>query len=486
MGVDETTRGASSRREFVFLAVACVVCGAIPLLWPADVTWTNDDPALLSQAWNVVHKLEWPSHGLSGGSLGLTHGPVSILIYALALLFTDNLVLVVFLRALFFMFAIGLAVWWLARMCPKLSPPVGALALLSPYYWIYSRGLWDNSFLIPFSALTLVTYISFCRTPAVWRLCLVGVGMVLMLQTHLSCLPLLASISAHFLWHHRSWAVKHAGHCLLIVILGSLACLPYILYLARHPGGTNLPAADWETGPWVFPLMGGRIFSAVGFDYFLGENWQSYSRFPHLLWMLTGLSALGLIGVWIGLGEACRYLVKNRGLPGDKPLEFHLWSVVCLTLVLQIMVNGVSRIGDHPHYQNATSFCAFTLLWLAYSQIGNRPWRWTLSGLQAVALLIVLLSIVWRIHETQGNTNVHYGPTLRTQLDVLKQLDFQNPRTTVSNETSHYAYFPQAFYVLQTFYPLHSSTDAPVRHLAIRYADPQAGDGRLVVVDIGK
>jgi hypothetical protein len=98
----------------------------------------------------------------------------------------------------------------------------------------------------------------------------------------------------------------------------------------------------------------------------------------------------------------------------------------------------------------------------------------------------VLLSIIWRIHENQGNTNIHYGPTLRTQLDVLKRLDCQNPQSAVVTEASHYYYFPHAFRVLQLLYPLHPSTNAPATRLVIRYADPQTGAGRLVVGEAGQ
>jgi len=482
---DRTTGDIKTRREFIFLAIACVFCGMIPLMLPADAPWINDEPTLFAQAWNVVHTMEMPTHGLIG-NVGLPYGPVPVLIYSVALVFTHNLVLLVLLRALFFSLAIGLSVWLLARMCPKLSPPVGALALLSPYYWFYSRALWDNSFLIPFSALTLVTYISFCRTQAVWKLWLVALGMVLMLQTHLMCLPLLASITGHFLWQYKSWALKHARHGLLIVITGSLACLPYIVDVAHHLADTKAAATDWQVAPWFFALLGGKTFSAIGLDYFFGENWQSHSGFPLLLLILTGVSALGFVAFWIGLGEAWRFLMRNRTLPGDKPLEFQLFSVVLLTLALQVIVNGVSRTSGHPHYYNGTSFCAFTLVWLAYSQIANKRWRWTWTGLHAVALLPVLLSIIWHIHKNQGNTNIHYGPTLRTQLDVLKRLDFQNPHSTVVNEASSYGYFPHAFYVLEVLYPLHYSTNAPVTRFVMRYADPQADAGRLVVAEVGR
>ncbi len=433
----------------------------IPLIWPADVLWISDEPVLLAQAWGVVHKGIIPSHALGGGSLGLTHGPMSILIYALPLLFTDNLAAVVFLQVVLFALGIGLAVFWLAKMCQTLSPPVGALALLSPYFWFYSRVLWGITFFIALSALTLVTYISFCRTPAAWKLWLVGLGMVLMFLTHLMCLPLLAAITVHFFWQHRSWIVKHPGHCLAIVVVGLLACLPYVFYLARHLAGTHAAAPDWEVAPWFFPLMGGCFFSVIGFEYFLGVNWQNGGTFPQLLWILTVVSAIGLVGLWVGLAEAGRFVVKNRGRRGDKPIEFHLWSLVLLTLALQIVMDGVLRIPYAPHYYSATSFCAFTLLWLAYSQVRDRRWRWTWVSLHAAALLIVTLSIVWRIHGTQGIANISYGPTLRTQLDVLKELDRQNPQSVLRNEAFRSSDLPEAFNTLRTFYPPHYSTNAP-------------------------
>jgi hypothetical protein len=304
-----------------------------------------------------------------------------------------------------------------------------------------------------------------------------------MLQTHLMCLPFLASIVLHFLWQYRSWARKHVAQCLAIVAIGFAACLPYLLSLARPVAGTPLSAPSRSATSWLFPLMGGRFFSSIGLDYFFGKNWQNSSGLPALLWLLTWVSALGLITFWIGLAEAWRFLAKNLRSPGERPVEFHLWSVVCLTLLLQIVMSGVADTGNHPHYYNGTSFCAFTLVWLAYSEVKNRRWRWIGAGLHAASLLAILLMTVGRIHQTQGNTSIHYGPTLGTQLEILRELDFQNPQTVVFNETSHYSSFPEAFSELQILYPLHFSPSAPVRRLVIRYADPQSGAGRLAVAE---
>jgi hypothetical protein len=478
-----TTGVVRTSGEFGFLAIACVVCGMIPLLWPADAPWINDEPMLLAQAWNVVHNLEIPTHGLTG-SVGLPYGPVPVLIYSAALLFTHNLVLLVFLRAFFFSLAMGLSVWWLARMCPRLSPPVGALAMLSPYYWYYSRVLWDNSFLIPLSALTLVAYIWFCRTQAAWKFCLVVLGMVLIFQTHLMGLAMIIPVIGHFLWQYKSWGRKYARQCLLISTLGFLTCLPYLVYTAHHATEARAGAANWELAPWLFPLFGGRTFSALGLNYFFGDGWQNHAALPALFWVATGVSALGFLAFWVGLVEAWRFLMRNKATAGEKPLEFHLFTVVLATLVLQVFMDGIMRTSGEPHYYNTTSFCVFILVWLAYSRIKSMRWRWILPGLHAVALLTVLVFLIGQTHKHQGNTNIHYGPTLGTQLDILKRLDYQNPKTVVVREAAPYSAFPHAFRVLQLFYPLHYSTQTPATRLTIRYADPKAGAGRLVVSEV--
>jgi hypothetical protein len=52
--------------------------------------------------------------------------------------------LLVVLHALLFVLLTGVAIVWLARTCRQLDPLVGALALLSPYFWFYSRLLWTT------------------------------------------------------------------------------------------------------------------------------------------------------------------------------------------------------------------------------------------------------------------------------------------------------------------------------------------------------
>ena len=107
---ERTLANVERRRELIFLGAACLVFGMIPLVWPADAPWINDEPVLLAQAWDAVHQGAIPTHGLGNGSLGLSYGPVPIWLYSVALLFTSNLTAVILFRVLFFMLAIGAAV----------------------------------------------------------------------------------------------------------------------------------------------------------------------------------------------------------------------------------------------------------------------------------------------------------------------------------------------------------------------------------------
>lgn len=460
------------------LALLLVLAGALPLLWPADVPWINDEPALLATALHAKQVGALPTHGLLG-SVGVPYGPAPLWLYMAGLGLTHDLVSLVVLHALFFVLLTGVAIVWLARTCRQLDPLVGVLALLSPYFWFYSRLLWDNSFLIPLSALAVAAYVSFSQAPAAWKLWLVGALAALMLQTHLMCAPLLAALALHVVWRHRAWARAH-WRALLPLLLFAAACWPYASALLARPdlGERRLQPAGGTN--WVFPLLGGRYFSALGLEYFFGEGWQEHGG-PQL-WSATTVSAMGVVAVWLGLAVAGRLLLQPRGGVEARPAEHDLAAIAVTTLVLQLVLHAVARTGDEPHYLNGTWFGLFALVWLAYSAIRRAAWRRLLAGAHATALLVVVLGLQHDIHARQGNTGLHFGPSLGTQLDVLDELARHGPQSEVLNETEFYATFPQAFGVLQLFHPVTQDPAAPPARLHIRPASPSTNDGRLAVL----
>jgi hypothetical protein len=468
------SRGAP--RSWLLLALLAAA-GALPLLWPADVPWINDEPALLGLALRATQAGELPSHGLLG-SVGVPYGPVPLWLYMAGLGLTHDLVALVVLRVVLFALMTAGAIWWVARTCRRLDPLVGVLALLSPYFWFYSRLLWDNSFLIPFSALALAAYVSFSQVPASWKLWLVGGLAALMLQTHLMCAPLLAAFALHFAVRHRGWARAH-WPALLPLLLVAASCWPYVSHLLAWPGLGQRRLEPTGGIDWLSPLLGGRYVSALGLDYFFGERWQD--RIGAVLWTATGLSALGLGLFWLGLVDAARTVIRQPRRPEGRGAEFDLAALALTTLSLQLVLHAAAGTGHEPHYLNGTWFCAFVLVWLGYSCIHRTAWRRALAGAHALALLVVVLALLRDVHARQGNSGLHFGPTLGTQMAVLDELSRYHPQSEVINETTHYAMFPQAFVVLQDFHPVRQDPGGPLARLHIRQATPGSDDGRLAV-----
>jgi hypothetical protein len=469
----------SARWPGLLLAALLLGAGSIALLFPADVPWINDEPALLVLALRAKQHGELPTHGLTG-SLGVAYGPAPLWFYMAAESLTHDLVAIVVLRVIVFMALTAVAIGWLARTCRRLDPLIGALAMLSPYLWFYSRLLWDNSFLIPLSALALAAYTSFSAERAAWKLWLTGLLAALMVQTHLMCAPLLAALVVHFAWRHRAWARSQPASLLPLAFFAA-CCVPY-LSGALGSAGPRTNAGGAALANWLFPLRGGQFVSAFGLDYFFGERWQDAVAGvpPALLWGATLVSGLGIVGLWLGLLLAARWMRPQAG-GAEASAEGPLATVCVLTLGFQVLLNGLTRTGGEPHYFNGTWCCAFALVWIAWSAVRHPLARRVLAGAHALALLVVVLALVANVHRTQGNTGIHFGPTLGTQLAVLDELARYQPQSEVVNETEHYANFPQAFLALQEFHRVQQDSHGPRARLHVRWAQPGTGAGRLAV-----
>src|SRR5205814_6967687 len=173
------SRNSGWRRlsHLAFAAAMVVVC-LLPAVWPGDAPWTNDEPHLLAAALdaNAAHR---PAAMGLYGSYGVPYGPLPTQIYQVLLLVTRDPVLLVAIRGVLTMSATGLALLWLSRTLrlPRWFIPA---VLLSPFLWLYSRILWDNTFAIPVGALALAAYASFLATGR-GRSLLLAVGCLLAL-----------------------------------------------------------------------------------------------------------------------------------------------------------------------------------------------------------------------------------------------------------------------------------------------------------------
>jgi len=397
-------------------------------------------------------------------------------VYALGLVFTHDLVLLVWLRAFAVTLCTSAAIYWLARSCRTLQPLCGLLALLSPYLWFYSRSLWDNSFLIPSSALAVAAYVSFCARPARWKLGIVFASAVSMLLTHLMCLPVLGALAVHLAVRHRAWLALHFRSTCAMLGLGALISAPYLLYLATHyrPDASR---GDGVMPSLLFPLCGGRVLSWLGVGYIFGPEWASAGGpLPAgLVAIGTALSAVAFPLSWLGVGLAVAHLIADGRTERDRGVESDLFALLVLTLALQVALSLATQRTAHPHYYNGIWFVFFVLIWIALSRLRSVGLA-IAGGLGAVQSLL-LLQLITSIHHTQGNQWVHYGPALRTQIALLAELGRFDPRSKLVNESSHYHRFPHAFSVLLQFYPVRPQPNARLADLRIRFerSDPRFG-----------
>lgn len=431
-------------------------------------------------------------HGLLG-SRGFVYGPAPIWIYTALLHVSEDPVRVVQIRAALVTVLTALAIVWLAALCRGLATPLGAIALLSPYLFIYARQLWDNTFLIPISALTVAAFISFATRPATWKMHLLALLMTAMMLTHLMSAALILPVTALAFMRHRRWFADHLKHFSAAVLLAIFLSARYILFLMRTPM-TEAPRGHfsaWEG--WIFPLTGGRIFSAFGMDYFFGETWFISPRLSvssHLVLTLSFLTFVALTLVWVGMGLAISRVIEMRrtrtwGSPQDS------LCVLCLSVfATQCVLNGLMRTYGQPHYFNSTWFCYFGFLWMALSAETDgfrRSLQRSAQVLYAVSSAAVLVYFVIHIHVSGGNQNVHYGPSLQTQIDVIRTIKTCPPRTSAYIAVENFRRFPHSLDILRTFVPeapCAADIAADTRPLLIRPRGPDPSEGWLVAEEI--
>jgi hypothetical protein len=453
------------------------IVAAAPLVSPGDAPWINDEPLLISQALAANEQGIWARHGLVGGSLGIAYGPVAPWFYQVLLRITHDPVALILLRSAVVSFTTAGSLAWLARSL-RLTPWFAAAACASPYFWLASRSLWDNSLLIPLSALTCACYAQFLVSRGAWPLRATVLLLTAMPFVHLMSLPLVAAISMHLLLFGRT-ELRRQSPSLLVVVLGVLGLtFPYWRNVPRGPSFPRWDAAWWEG--WLYPLAGGRLLSATGLDYFFTQSWLNGAdanwRVAFRCAVLT--SATAFLLTWCGMGVALARLAQRR-FRDWTPLD-HLSVVALASFSIQTVVDGIAGIGRDPHYYHGTWIVYVLFAWLAVDALR----RWRLAAPAAAVLGMALLSAVallaTRIHSQGGTPGLSYGSTIARQVELARQLASLPPDSAVSSDVEQFAAFPHALEVLMSLLKLEPAGSGAVRRVRI-VRTPDAG--RLLLQD---
>jgi len=465
------------RRWIAPAAAALILAALVPLIWPGDIPFTNDEPLLIANALDANRRHQLAPMGIAG-TYGFVYGPAPTWVYQALVATGRDLVPVTALHALLMSAATAGALWWLARSL-RLWVWFAAVPLLSPYYWFYARVLWDNPFLIPLGAFALAGYAAYLASGEPLGLRVSLAAMVAMPLVHLMSVSLVAPLGAHMLIVRRRDLWKHRYSVAAVGIATLLLAWPYWSYLAAT-GSAPAPAAVSVLDGWLFPLFGGRLLSARGLDYFYGAAPVG----GRLMQLAASASSIAYALVWFGLAVAV-VLIVQAARSRAWSARAHVAAIVVASLLCQAALHGTTAKFEHPHYYNGAWISFVLLAWLAADFLAARRSgaRWAaaaVTGLLASSLLLSVAVLTLRLHQSRG-TRDFYGPTLANQQEIARALSRYSTTSEVQTRVRLWQRYPQGLALLRQ---LNASRrmDLPQRRLEIRYAsdDPASGEIELV------
>ena len=491
------TAAASSfrQRDWAFALTLCLVVSALRLMWPGDTQWINDEPLFLSKAAAINAGQSSVGSGLLG-TVGLTYGPVAVWIFAALLRISSDLMHVVLMRTALWCVTSSIALLWLARLSTRLRPLFLCLVLLSPYTWLYSRHLWDNTWLMPLGALALAGYVAFHQAQATWKLAVAVLAMALAVLIHPMVLPLGIVLLVHLLRFHGTWLRTNPKVVVALCVTCLLLAAPWLWFLAQQllakkavlpppPPPPLLPPAEAPVPFWrslVFPFLGGLQLTGLGLDYFLGVNFWQHTAWVQPLMLVT--TAAQLL-VWLGMWLAAKEVRAGLRTPNQQGLEFHLALLCVATFCVQWCMQVIVRRHTHPHYYNGTWICYVYFFSLALSSKLASTWqraaRVGVATVLALSLSTVTTAMALQLHQQGGTTGLHFGATLQNQLQVARTLGRYHPDSPIRIEVKNYLMFPHALPMLRVLTHSTGDPNAPLRTLQVRYQDPSGATGWIKV-----
>jgi hypothetical protein len=454
------------------------------LLFPSDGTWINDDPALIHEA-VAANRQGHPARSGLTGTFDIPEGPVPIQIYQVMLLFTHNPILLMTAHILVIAGVTGLALLSLGRTL-QLPLWYGLVLLLSPWQWLLSRSLWDNSFNIPLGAASIASYAAFLTNgKKKWLVSSIACALV-MSFVHFMALPLVAALFVHILYKNFR-AVWASRYWLIVIVLAVFIIeAPYlkrvaeivsnrVLVTSRPPAIENVHSSRlFSVDAFFFPLRGGWLFSAQDFPL----EWQTAPRWLHRgMDVLVVLSLIGYAIVFFGIVFAMREYIPGRQRGSTIKVRTTVLGISLLALVFQMVYYGIIGIMPLRHYFDATFIIFAIFAWLAIADIPHRIAQIFAGGIHGAAMAGVIVYLAVRVHATGA-----FGPTptLGVQRRVAYQLA-QYSNTTATTDIEFFEMYPHCLWALIELEGL-SKGNIRAEYLSVHKSNPNS-DRFSVIVD---
>jgi hypothetical protein len=486
--------------------LAALACLALTLLAalvaPGAVAFGADEAALVGKALLANRSEVAATNGLVG-TFGVPYGPVPTWIYQYLLSLTHDPVSLVSLRAGVFLLTLGAAMLSLAKSL-RITPWIAPAVLALPWVWWHARQPWDNSFLIPFSAVALAGLARVAKSASPVALLVTILACGAMLSTHLMSVPVVGAIGLCLVVSCRKTLIAHlpTALCGIAIVFGTHWM--YLSKLLRGGAVASAPTSANGSPSTLVQLPG--IFESLTFP-FSGQLLAGQSPLVDA----TLAAWIGTLAILAGAALTVRRIILTRradqidaadalrAAPATqrgvvlRELEHRRESarldpavVVPMVAIAALAFTGVffaiARPGLFGHYLHAVLVPAVLLAGVAFSAIRS-------SGVRAsigTAYLLAMLSITALLATKSVGATVigRETPTLATLDAIARDLHESSARTVRTPEP----FLQRHPGVLRTLIALKAASDEPneVRPLAsnpdrvLRFAKPAPEDDRTI------
>lgn len=459
---------------FSFLLVSIIV---VSLLWPGDHFWGKPG-TWQTIFWNYPEQIEtirtamqanqYHEPAVTGvrGSMPIVYHPFHVWGYQLLLQVTSELTAIVFFKQLFTLIVCLSGLFYLARSLEYPAYPV-LLLLFSPFFYIYSRQLSDDPWLIPLSLMAVCCYAAFVRKPR-WFPVIIGTMVLLMLFfVHpRGLLPAMGLVTTFFLFEYR-WIKRHLSGVALLLIIALILVSPTIksLFGQLHvPGGTSMQSltplgneasnlvdtgigASWLNG--VFPLISGGMFYSYDFLTLLPAAALDPGRLhPSIVRLLGWVSMFAYVLVVSGLLLTLGGLFFRKRKQSAVMLEDRL-GVASLLMIVFFLVQVVLflALGKFypPDYHAGVWFAYFYLIWRTTRNFHQKRWFLVAMTIYITAIGLLWSNMILTVHNT-NDYDLGRGIRLAKQIascapqsDVVLMVDFTAEMAADLDDLSHNA-----------------------------------------------
>ncbi len=423
---------------------------ALALLWPADISFINDEAGLIARAWQFNDEHRLAPYGLTG-TVGVPYGPLPTWFYQACLMCTKNLVAISMIKNGISIMILLFALLWWARELNYCRHPI-LLTLASPYIYILHRKLWDDGFMVGLSVITAPLLIRFLRAPS-RRLFMTSLLLiVVMIHIQLKSLFVIIGWSLtvmvcqwRWLWANRLWIIITSG-------LAIMVSWPYCSVVIGH---VHFP--DQLKDSLGMSMVGGLM----GIQFLSFHGWGAYDLVTNLYPDLALMSNLGAIlrfgtylsfglflgGVWLGIRSIWRNAIASHL---SLTCEDKFTGFCLITMGINLAFYLITRHQQLPHYYLSAWLVYYYFLWRCVNQLWNlRPIRIIYQG-YFLCLVASMVNLIGYIHVNGGDRSIQYGATLGNQLQVMRQVVAANYHySSIALKVRNYRHFPHTFELLR-------------------------------------